>query len=135
MTSACREPCCAAPRMTVSELLERGLRRNREALAARETPDCADAEGNAARFAVTLAGDRIGAVGFRATTCATLIAYCEWLAETLPGQRVALAAGLTSRDLIDALPGVPPLKRERAVLAVAAFRAALANLAMPVGAP
>ena len=132
MTSTCREPCCAAPRMTVSELLERGLRRRREPMPAAQAPDCADAAGNSARFALALAGDRIGAIGFRATTCATLIAYCEWLAETVPGQRVALAAALTPRDLIDAVPGVPPLKRERAVLAVAAFRAALADLATPM---
>ena len=117
--------------MTVSELLERGLRRNREALPADPAPDCTDAEGNAARFAVTLAGDRVGPIGFRATTCATLIAYCEWLAETVPDQRVSLAAALTPRDLIDAVPGVPPLKRERAVLAVAAFRAAFVSLAPP----
>ena len=131
MTSACREPCCAAPRMTVSELLERGLRRSRTALPGDEAPDCTDAEGNAARFSVALMGDRIGAIGFRATSCATLIAYCEWLAETVPGQRIALAAALTPHDLIDAVPGVPPLKRERAVLAIAAFRAALSHLVTP----
>lgn len=133
MTSVCREPCCAAPRMTVSELVERGLRRRREPLPADQAPACTDAEGNSARFAVALINDRVGAIGFRASSCATLIAYCEWLAETVPGQRPALAAALTSRDLIDAVPGVPMLKRDRAVLAVAAFRAALAHLATPEG--
>lgn len=128
MASICRQPCCATPRTTVSELLERGLQRNRAAMPADEGPACADADGNFARFAVATARDRIGAIGFRATSCATLLAYCEWLAETAPGQRLAVAASLTSRDLIDALPGVPIVKRGRAVLAVAAFRSALANL-------
>ncbi len=45
MTATCRLPCCAAPRMTVSELLERGLRRNRAAPLAIQGDDCADAEG------------------------------------------------------------------------------------------
>jgi hypothetical protein len=30
------------------------------------------------------------------------------------------------------LPGVPPLKRERAILTVAAFRAALANISITI---
>jgi len=33
MTAACREACCSVtPRFTVSELFERGFRRNREEL-------------------------------------------------------------------------------------------------------
>ena len=135
MTSTCREPCCVAPRVTVSELVERGLRRRREPMPANAASDCTDAEGNSARFAVALAGDRIVAVGFRATTCATLIAYCEWLAESVPGQRIALVSGLTPPDLIAAVPGVPALKRERAVLAIAALRAALADPAVPPEGP
>jgi NifU-like protein involved in Fe-S cluster formation len=114
--------------MTVSELLERGLRRNRAAPLAVEGDDCADAEGNRARFSLDTAGETIAAVGFRATSCATLIAYGELIAATVPGLRIELASALTARELVDALPGVPPLKRQRAVLAVTAFRSALANI-------
>ena len=127
MTATCREACCAAPRMTVSELLERGLRRNRAAPLSIEGDGCVDAEGNAARFSVELNDSKVAAVGFRATCCATLIAYGEWIAETAPGLRLDLAQGLSARDLIDAVPGVPALKWNRAVLAVAAFRSALAR--------
>jgi NifU-like protein involved in Fe-S cluster formation len=67
-------------------------------------------------------------VSFRTTSCATLIAYGELIAETVPGMRLELAKAVTARDLVDALPGVPALKRERAVLAVAAFRSALAKI-------
>jgi NifU-like protein involved in Fe-S cluster formation len=128
MTATCRLPCCAAPRMTVSELLERGLRRNRAAPLAIQGDDCADAEGNRARFSLDVVDGTIGAIGFRVTSCATLIAYGELIAEATPGLRLELAAGLSARDLIEALPGVPRLKRDRAVLAVAAFRSALSEV-------
>ena len=128
MTATCRLPCCAAPRMTVSELLERGMRRNRNAPLAIEGDACTDTEGNGARFSIAIAGGTVTAVGFRATSCATLIAYGELIAETMPGRSLDLAAGLSARDLVDALPGVPPLKRDRAVLAVAAFRSALSKV-------
>jgi NifU-like protein involved in Fe-S cluster formation len=118
--------------MTVSELLERGMRRNRDAPLAIEGKDFSDAEGNSVRFSVDVADGKLKAVNFRATSCATLIAYAEYIAEILPGQRVELAGALTPRDLIDALPGVPPLKRERAILTVAAFRAALANISITI---
>ena len=114
--------------MTVSELLERGMRRNRNAPLAIEGDGCTDAEGNGARFSIAIAGSKIEAVGFRATSCATLIAYGELIAETMPGRSLDLAAGLSARDLVGALPGVPPLKRDRAVLAVAAFRSALSKV-------
>ena len=114
--------------MTVTELVERGLRRNRAAPLAIEGDDCTDAEGNCARFSVDPAGKTIAAVSFRTTSCATLIAYGELIAETVPGMRLELAKGLTARDLVDNLPGVPALKRERALLAVAAFRSALAKI-------
>jgi NifU-like protein involved in Fe-S cluster formation len=127
MTAACREACCsAAPRRTVGELIERGFRRNRDAPLPIEGGACADADGNTARFSVEVADGRIVAAGFRASSCATLIAYCEFIAEVAPGFRLEIARELTAANLVEGLPGVPGLKRERAVLAVAAFRAAVA---------
>ena len=128
MTETCRQPCCTAPRLTVTELLERGLRRNRAAPLAFEGVSCSNTEGHLARFSLEVANGKVAAVGFRASSCATLIAYCELIAETVPGLSRELAGGLSPRDLVDALPGVPLLKRERAVLAVAAFHAALSSL-------
>ena len=53
MTAACREACCSVtPRLTVSELFERGFRRNRLAPLAVEGAPCTDAEGNVARFSL-----------------------------------------------------------------------------------
>jgi NifU-like protein involved in Fe-S cluster formation len=128
MTATCREACCSVmPQLTVSELFERGFRRNRAAPLPTEGAQLTDAEGNAARFSIDVADGRIADVGFRVTSCATLIAYCELIAETVPGFGLEIARGLTAANLVEMLPGIPALKRERAVLAVAAFRAALAS--------
>ena len=126
MTATCREACCSAtPRFTVAELFERGYRRNREAPLPIEGDVVTDAEGNSARFSIELADGKLAAARFRATACTTLIAYCQATAELLTGLSADIAGQLSARDLVVALPGVPALKHERAVLAIAAFRAAL----------
>jgi hypothetical protein len=127
MIATCREACCSVtPRATVGELFERGFRRNRSKPLSIQGSPCTDAEGNSARFSLELADGRLAAIGFLATTCATLLAYCELIAEITPGFGLEIAEGLSARDLVEAVPGVPQLKRPRAVLAIAAFRAALA---------
>ena len=126
MTATCREACCSVtPRLTVAELFERGFRRNREAPRAIAGEPCAGAEDNTVSFSLDVSDGRIEAISFRASCCATLIAYCEYIAEIVPGFRLELARELTAANLVDSVPGVPALKRDRAVLAIAAFRAAL----------
>lgn len=128
MTVPCRESCCSVtPRLTVSDLFERGFRRSRTAPLPIEGAAFTDADGNAARFSIDVTGDTIAGISFRASSCATLIAYCEYLAEVTPGFRLDIASAFTATSLVEALPGVPALKRTRAVLAVTAFRAALAQ--------
>ena len=126
MTATCREACCSVtPRLTVSELFERGFRRCRAMPLPIEGAPCTDADGNRARFSLDVADGRIVGAVFRASSCATLIAYCEFIAEVAPGFRLDIAKQLTPANLVEGLPGVPALKRDRAVLAVAAFRSAL----------
>ena len=126
MTAACREACCSvAPRFTVAELFERGFRRSRLAPLDVEGEAVSDAENNAVRFSLALDGTRLDEIRFRASSCTTLIAYSQALAELFSGHDAAIAAHFTPRELAAALPGVPALKQNRAVLAVAAFRAAL----------
>jgi len=104
MTATCREACCnVAARLTVGELFERGFHRNRLEPLTIEGIARTDAEGNFARFT-----------------------YCEFIAKLVPGFSIEIARQLSARDLVDGLPGVPELKHPRAVLAIAAFRAALA---------
>jgi NifU-like N terminal domain len=132
MTATCREACCSAtPRLAVSELFERGYRRNRAAPLPIEGAQCTDADGNSARFSLHFAERKIASVGFRATTCATLIAYCEYIAEVVPGFSPEIAKELTATQVVESVPGVPAFKHARAVLAVAAFRATLAAAAPP----
>jgi len=127
MTATCREACCnVTPRLTVTELFERGFRRSREAPLPIQGATCAGADDNTAAFSLDVAGGRIVAVRFRASCCATLMAYCEFIAEIAPGFGIAIAQELTATNVVEGVPGVPALKRDRAVLAVAAFRAALA---------
>ena len=126
MTATCREACCSVtPRLTVAELFERGFRRSREMPRSIAGADCTGADDNTASFSLEVADGRIAAVGFRASCCATLIAYCEYIAEIVPGFGLSIARELTATNLVDSVPGVPALKRDRAVLAIAAFRAAL----------
>ena len=128
MTAPCRDACCSAtPRVTVSDLFERGFRRNRSAPLPVLGAELSDTDGNTARFSLAIADERIVDANFRASSCATLIAYCEFIAELVPGARLEIVTALTAADLVEAVPGVPALKRPRAVLAVAAFRAALAK--------
>ena len=128
MTATCREACCSVtPRLSVTELFERGYRRSRETPRAIEGESCIGAEGNEASFSLDIdtPDGKIAAISFRASCCATLIAYCEFIAGIAPGFRLEIARGLTAANLVEAVPGVPPLKRDRALLAIAAFRAAL----------
>src|SRR5262245_29476137 len=128
MTAPCRDACCSAtPRVTVSGLFERGFRRTRTAPLPILGAELSDSEGNTARFSLAIGHERIVEANFRASSCATLIAYCEFIAELVPGSRLDIVTALTAADLAEAVPGVPALKRGRAVLAVAAFRAALAQ--------
>jgi NifU-like protein involved in Fe-S cluster formation len=138
MTATCRQACCnMTPRLTVVELFERGFRRNREASRAIVGAACSGAEDNTAVFSLDVADGKISAVGFHASCCATLIAYCEYIAEIAPGFRLELARDLTAANLVNGVPGVPALKHDRAVLAIAAFRAALsaASAGLQQGAP
>jgi NifU-like protein involved in Fe-S cluster formation len=114
-----------SPRLSVNELFERGFRRNRQTPLAIQGEECAGADDNRARFSFAIIDGRIESASFRASCCATLIAYCEYLAEIAPGFSLTIARELTAQNLADAVPGVPALKRDRAVLAIAAFRSAV----------
>jgi NifU-like protein involved in Fe-S cluster formation len=91
-----------------------------------ETPLRTDRNGLVAGFVVAIENGTITTIGFKASTCVTLVAYCELIAELIEGQHVAAAAALSPALLVANLSGVPALKRDRAMLAVDSFRAALA---------
>jgi hypothetical protein len=88
----------------------------------------ADDEVQAA-FVIRLASpDRIETVQYRCTTCMTLMAMCEHIAEDLQGSTIAQARTLTAERILAQHPEIPPSRRSRAHLAAAAAQAALERL-------
>ena len=122
----CTMACCGvAPRRNVSDLFDRGRRRARQSPLAIEGDEHRDSNGLTARFSLAVEDGKIAKIGFRATTCITLMAYCELIAELATGEDIPQAARLSPADLISELPDVPALKRDRAPLVFAAFRDAV----------
>lgn len=80
-----------------------------------------------AAFALECRDGHVAAVAYRSSSCATLLALCEYLAETLPGSTLDRVAALTAGDLLAAHPGIPPSRHSRAALAVRALQAALSS--------
>jgi NifU-like protein involved in Fe-S cluster formation len=71
---------------------------------------------------------RIEAVEYRCTSCMTLVAMCEHVAEQLRGATVDEARALSAGELLSRHPEVPLVRRSRAHLAVAAAHAALEDI-------
>lgn len=87
---------------------------------------CEDAE---AGFSFRMGeGHRIVAVDYRCTTCVTLMALCEHVAEQIRGATFAEARSLTAAHLLGQHPEIPPSRHSRAQLAASAARAALDQL-------
>ncbi len=106
---------------TLTDYIDRGLRRRR----ADRLPIVGDVRrddaGRFARFSVRVTDGVITDVAFEATTCVTLVAYCELAAEWTAGLPVQAAAHrIRLQDLVAALPLVPAGKRHRARLAAEA---------------
>ena len=124
---SCEGACCGnTPRRVVSDLFDRGYRRNRLPPLAIEGAELRDSNDLSARFSFDLERGAIKGARFRVSTCITLIAYCELIVELTAGKNAREAATLEERELIAALPDVHAMKRDRAVLAINALRAALA---------
>jgi len=82
-----------------------------------------------ASFAVRLGSDgRVASVVYRCTTCMTLLALCEHVAEELRGATLDQARSLCAEDLLRKHPEIPVSRQSRARLAVAAAQTAMENL-------
>lgn len=103
----------------------RGLRRNGGPLLTIVGRIAHDQDGRTAQFSVEVEEDVLKEVSFNVTTCATLIAYCEFVAEGVTGATLSQAASLTAEQVITPLKGVPPHKHNCAELAVSALHAAV----------
>lgn len=70
----------------------------------------------------------INEVEYRCTTCMTLVAFCEHVAEQLRGATLEQARALSAGELLNRHPEVPPIRHSRAYPAVAAAHAALEDI-------
>ena len=118
--------CCgSSPRDTVADYIDRGLQRRRRApLPIRGDPAGGDG-GLSACFSLRVERGEIAEISFECSTCMTLVAYCELLCETVERGTLRAAVRVASADLAAQLQGVPPLRRDRATLAVSAFHRAI----------
>lgn len=121
--------CCHVPArpLRLQDCLERGLRTRRAAPLSHRGAWIETPRGLRARFSLVVERALIAEIRFEATPCATLVAYCQALAEHETGRPLAVAPGLDAVALVALLAGVPPVHRDRAVLAVAAWRTAIAH--------
>ena len=111
---------------TVYDYFQRACRRDQEQLRGITGDKCVDSEGNSALFALVLEGSgRIRAAQYRCTTCVTMFALCERLAEELTGATVTDASTWTANRLLSLHPEVPPVRHDRAMLAVFAVQSAV----------
>jgi hypothetical protein len=74
--------------------------------------------------------DRIEGVEYRCTTCVTLMAVCEHIAEELQGSTLARARTINAERILAQHPEIPLSRHSRARLAAAAAQAALQNLTL-----
>ena len=125
--SSLRSACCASsPRISILDYIDRGLMRNRREPLPIIGDVQRDRSGRAAQFSLQVENDVIHALSFKVSTCVTLVAYCELLAEWVTGLTLREAATRARpAELAVAFPGVPALKRDRALLATAALQASI----------
>lgn len=105
--------------------LIRGFRRNGGPLLAIVGRVARDGDGRTAQFSVEVEDGVLKAVSFNVSTCATLIAYCDFVAEGITGATLSQAVALTPEQVIAPLNGIPPHKHDCARLAVSALHAAV----------
>jgi hypothetical protein len=118
--------CCggAARPPTLTDYIDRGLRRRRAGPLPIAGAVRRDDDGRFARFSVLVSGGVIADVAFEATSCVTLVAYCELAAQRVTGLTLRVAARAIQVQALQAgLPLVPAGKRERARLAAQALMA------------
>ncbi len=111
----------------VSTYFDRGLERLRRPPLPLSGNVCVDKGGLRAQFSLDLYGGVIRQVAFDATTCVTLVAYAELLAERVTGVDLRTAVRLRPEELAEALDGVPPIKQVRATLPLRALHSAIHN--------
>jgi hypothetical protein len=125
--SEARATCgCCKTKESVLDYFDRGLRRSRQATFPVVGDVIQGPNRLSARYDLRVEDGSIRGVSFKASTCVTLVAYCELLAEWATGKSLRDAMLIDPGELADGLAGVPVMKRDRAMLAARALQSALA---------
>jgi hypothetical protein len=116
-------------RRSVDECFDLGLRRRGGPWLPVSGPICAGGNGLELQFCLDVADGTVRRVSFKVTTCITLVAYAEALAERVTGISLRDAIRVTPSDLVKSLSGVPSSKQDRAVLAIRALQGVICEAA------
>ncbi len=88
--------------------------------------------GDRMRLSLHVREGRIEAAGYLAYGCPPTLVCGSILTELITGKTVAEAMGLTRKDLLDALGGLPSRKQHAAALAIETLRTALSSGGKPI---
>ena len=91
------------------------------AVAEETNPVC----GDRLRLSLRVRDGRIEAAGFLAYGCPPTLVCGSVLTGLITGKTIEAAAGITRRDLVDAIGGLPSRKQHAAALAIETLRSAL----------
>ena len=97
---------------------------NPDAIAEEANPVC----GDRLRLALRLREGRIEAARFLAYGCPATLVCGSVLTELIIGMTLEGVMGLTRKDLVDAVGGLPSRKQHAAALAIETLRAALSSI-------
>ena len=122
-------PCgCEVVRRTVTDFFMNPCRRTTADLPFPQGETQKGTDGAFVQFVVSVdRADNLMDVKYRATSCATLVAYAELAGERVVGQSAVEALRIDTATLTGWLPGVPDYKNDRARMVVQALWSAVAR--------
>jgi len=112
-------------RKTIHDYFQQALADSHNTLTSPSRSLVSDKDGNCAAFEVKQDRGKVLDVRFKCTTCITLVALCEHIADLARGMNIGKAREIDSQMLLNLHPEVPAELSNRASLACRAFRAAL----------
>lgn len=126
-------PCCADEtcgqtrgRRTVTDYLLRPRYRTDAELRNSAGQRVATADGAGIQIAIETDASCVRSLQYRASSCATLVAYAEVLGDLVLGKPLDEVARITPPALMAILPGVPVSRQDRATAVIHATWSALA---------
>jgi hypothetical protein len=115
-------------RLTVYDYFIRAMRQPATALSGCTGEALKSADGAAVVFSADAIDGHIAVVGYKCTSCVTLVALCEHLSDLIRGRAPDEAIQVAAGDLLALHSEIPLERRDRAAIAVDAMRSAVSRL-------